>query len=316
MLHKSLSERERILQKPKHRPYGALIGVSVGPNRGHTKSFFSIEEKATLLVNEDLVITATHNGRLSERTGRAEWNLKIDGFSTAGEAEQAGLRFAAAILWTSISMGTPKFKLTYSTPLPCEVYQRTKGGGQLGEANIVLGYKASTALEALSDFFNGRNEIDRRLLLAMELFCGSQFETTARASFIEMVSSLEPLAEQERYTRNPEYGKKIEALIQAAREQVRQLEGLPETVQNSLEGRIGDLGRESVRQAYLRLVRPHLTEQEVKAVDDAYALRSDMLHDGGTSPDLPEISRIVEQIYRKVFAGLIGMPLVKPPVYP
>lgn len=75
----------------------------------------------------------------------------------------------------------------------------------------------------------------------------------------------------------------------------------------SLIGRLKHLERESIRQALLRVIRESFPgdEDSVKVIDDAYGLRSDMLHEGTTDPYLDRRTYAIEQIIRRLYAAQI-----------
>lgn len=306
-LARSLSERERIINRSQDRPYGVRVVAAVSNGFSGVK-LLGIEEAACLILNEDLIIEAS---RIKSTTDSRWWEYKftVDAFSTAAEAEEAGLRMASALLWTSISLRDPKLMLRYSGPLPCDVYDRRKSSGFAASGTITVTSKPALQFEALEAAWN-RSILDKRLLLAMELFCAARFETTLRSRFIGMVSSLEPLAIQNEYAAE-QYGPAVEKAISSAVESLKETDDIPDEVKQSLIGRIRDLRRESVRQAYLRLARQHLEDYEARALDEAYNLRSEMLHDGNTDPDLPEVVQNVEALVSKIFGGIIGIPCTR-----
>ena len=85
----------------------------------------------------------------------------------------------------------------------------------------------------------------------------------------------------------------------------------PEEFKASLDARLKQLQQESIRQALLRVVREVFSEDEepVRAIDDAYALRSKMLHEGTTDPYLDRKTHEVERIIRRIYPARVGKPL-------
>lgn len=303
----SLSERDRILDRKRDRPYGVEVVAAVSNGFGGTK-LLGIDDAACLILNDELVIE-TRRLQNQNESRWWEYRISVDAFSSAAEAESAGLRMASALLWTSISLGTPKVMLRYSGPLPCDVYDRRKSGGFSASGTLTLGSAPGKQFEALEAAWK-QGVSTPRILLAMELFCSARFETTLRSRFIGMVSSLEPLAVQSEYERE-EYGSTIKNIINETIHRLDSSKHIPSTIRNSLIGRVQDLNRESVRQAYLRLARTYLLEGEVKALDEAYCLRSEMLHAGDSDPDLSEVAQNVEGLVSKVFGGVVGIPCLK-----
>ena len=131
----------------------------------------------------------------------------------------------------------------------------------------------------------------------MEIFAASRLETTERAKFVGIVSALEPLAIQHKYD-----DKELNSLIKSFQLQLQE-SNLTLQLKNSLQGRIGQLKRESVSQAIKRLTEESLPRdsQSADIINDAYNLRSKILHEGSTDADLQLKSREVEEIIRKIF---------------
>ena len=85
---------------------------------------------------------------------------------------------------------------------------------------------------------------------------------------------------------------------------------------DSLEGRIRELSQESIRQAMLRIVRELLPgdKDAVEIIDNAYALRSKILHDGASDPYLGRKVSAVEDTIRRIYSARIGKTLKVPPL--
>ena len=58
--------------------------------------------------------------------GSKVWDVKLTGFKTACDAEQAGVKLAESFLWYSISK-IFSIRLIYHKQLPCTVYDRNRG---------------------------------------------------------------------------------------------------------------------------------------------------------------------------------------------
>ena len=137
--------------------------------------------------------------------------------------------------------------------------------------------------------------------MAIELFASSRLETTERAKFVGMIASLEPLASQERYV-SPE----LDSLLSVFKTQL-QSSGLPSELKKAVECRLNDLRQESVSKAIKRLVREVIPDDSsvVKAIDEAYKIRSLILHNGSTDDDLELKGREVEKVIRRLFQGIV-----------
>jgi len=81
-------------------------------------------------------------------------------------------------------------------------------------------------------------------------------------------------------------------------------------VKASLNERLKQFEKESIRQALLRTIRETLPgDSPVKTIDEAYSLRSKMLHEGVTDPYLDRKTHEVESILRRLYAVRIGKQL-------
>lgn len=307
-LSKELCERERIVKKTKQRPYGARVTVAVGTGFGGTK-LLDIDQHASLRLDDDLIIEVKRARNHNDRWWK--YNLAVKAFASAGEAEEAGLRLAQAILWMSVSARNPRLMLRYNGPLPCDVFDRRKSGGISMHARATVRTAIERQYRALEEGWK-RKDVNRRLLLAMELFCAARFEATARARFIGIVSSLEPLAQQARYDHEA-FGPTIEDTVSKAVASIEGADDIPDYVRRSLVGRLQNLRRESVRHAYRRLASKHLEDEDVHALDEAYNIRSKMLHEGESDPDLSNVTNTVENLVRAVLAGEMQLDCVSVP---
>ena len=148
----------------------------------------------------------------------------------------------------------------------------------------------------------------------MEFFAAAGLEATGRAQFISLMTALEALAEQR------DYGDEIGNIFA---DLARRIESEPllqgpdnKPLRDSLSGRIRQLRQESVRQAILRTVREHVNDPKAaKFVDDAYGLRSKMLHKGQHVTELPELSRGLKNILIQMYSSVLKLPL-KPSNHP
>jgi len=230
------------------------------------------------------------------------WDILVEGFSTAGEAEKIGLKVALGLLWGAVSRQFAA-KLLYSTPLPCSVYDRTKSKGLMmtGHATIEIGLGISGIVGPLESIISSKSPADLKLLIAMELFASSRLETTARSRFVGMVSSLEPLADQQKY-QHPE----LDRLISSFKNELSS-STIPSEIANIIKNRIDSLKIESVSGAIRRLVRQLLPNEpeSLEIIDEAYNIRSRILHDGATDSDLELKGREVEAVIRRIFDEII-----------
>lgn len=258
-------------------------------------------ENVTLLFDDGTLATIKP-GRTLEWEGGKRYQIEVNAFPTANEAEDAGMRTAQALLLTAISLNFG-LRLNYRSHEPPTVFDRT----------------VSTGLECWGEGFGSwpqdvvLNELnkalavplrDRRLLLSMELFVAAALESNDRAKFVMAVSALEPLAAQE--SLGPEVATVVDDLIA----RLAATTTIASDLRHSLEGRLRQLKRESVRQALKRLCEQWLPgEANAWAqLDRAYALRSEMLHEGRPqdldillSEETTQASNLLRRIYQQAY---------------
>ncbi len=163
--------------------------------------------------------------------------------------------------------------------------------------------------ELLEDFLGTDLAMVPELETSMELFTAARMETSDRAKFVGLVSAVKPLARQQKYKGV------IRELTISFQTQLDEAKDIEELVRESLRGRIADLRRESVRLAIQRLFQQHLPDNVPAwaAVDDAYGLRSKMLHEGETYDNLAQRSTVIEDVLRLLYAHILNKPLISKP---
>ncbi|MDO9066801.1 MAG: HEPN domain-containing protein [Chloroflexota bacterium] len=171
-------------------------------------------------------------------------------------------------------------------------------------ATFILGKSLASIATAINEGLSSQERGNEKLLLAMELFASARQESTERSRFVGLVSSLEPLAEQQSYTGE------VSGMIDRFKDQIKELKLLPH-IEASLSGRIANLSTESVSSAIRRVVKETLPDdsEALRIIEDAYNLRSRILHDGTTDADLNQKSREVETVVRRVIASRAALNL-------
>ncbi|MDA3832746.1 MAG: HEPN domain-containing protein [Spirochaetales bacterium] len=300
-------ERIMIVDSISRRPYGVKLSVLLDDS-----TRMMLHGKACLLTDTDYIINVRPiqsrvTGQADTVPGFRAWEIFVEGFATAGEAEKKGLEIAFGILWGAISERY-SVRLQYQTPLPCVVYDRTRqGSGSLAvstSATFILGKSLASIATAINEGLSSQERGNEKLLLAMELFASARQESTERSRFVGLVSSLEPLAEQQSYTGE------VSGMIDRFKDQIKELKLLPH-IEASLSGRIANLSTESVSSAIRRVVKETLPDdsEALRIIEDAYNLRSRILHDGTTDADLNQKSREVETVVRRVIASRAALNL-------
>ena len=270
-----------------------------------TSTKLNIDGECSLLVSPDYLLKIAPSKlpiRL-DASGSQCWDVTVEGFATAGEAEQVGLKVSMGFLWAAVS-GKYSLRLLYHTPLPCSVYDRTKSGGIVmsGSANVTIGRNINHVFEPLNQIISSSIPADQRLLLAMELFASAKMETTERSRFVGIISALEPLAQQRKYE-----SKELERLISVYQSELESSSIDPD-LKDSLRSKIENLRIESISKAIRRLVKEKMPKYSdaLTTIEEAYRIRSRILHDGSTDADLEMKGKEAEAVVRRIFEEIVA----------
>src|SRR5262249_34060207 len=185
-----------------------------------------------------------------------------------------------------------------------------RSSGVTCEAYAEVGYAPNFVLGELQDAYEQLKEPDEKLLLSMEIFSSARLESSQRAVFLAVVSALEPLAQE------APLGDNVDKFVSECVSLLNANTEISADVRASLQGRLLQLRQESIRQALLRLARETLPERaDARAViDEAYALRSQLIHSGvpaDLDTDLERECRLVSGIIRDIYAKLLDRPLAR-----
>lgn len=284
-------EREIILKYPQNRPYISKFSFIL--EKG---SDFPFESDCSLLIENQKIIQLSKRVNNNNK-GNQSWFFKVEAFKTASEAEKFTLKLIQGLLWSSIK-NKYGLKLLYNSPLPFEINNRSsKGGLSLSTSvKITLIHSAKSIIEPISDILQSNIPIDAKLLVACELFTSSRLESTERAKFVGLISSLEPLCEQKNY--------EIPDLINEIKElkSIISKTNYEEQIKNSILGRIEGLKKESVSQSIKRTIKEYFpnNKETLETIIDAYDTRSKILHEGLVDPDINIKNYKVEEIVRQI----------------
>ena len=266
------------------------------------------------LANVSILLSDGTLGRIRPDT-RPTWDfgsgyeLEIEGFATAAEAEDAGLRTAQALLLTVLDFGFG-VRLTYTNHQPTTVYDRTVSTGAAMAALGVTAWQETAILERLTSSLHIGLR-DRKLTLSMELLASSYMEANDRTKFIMAVSALEPLADPQ------DLGSEVKVFVDRAISDLRADGSVPARLRASIEGRLGQLRKESVRQSLHRLCDRWFPNDHIAAeyLEYVYGLRSELLHEGMVadqdillSPEITKVQRHVRRIYEQEYSRTFRVP--------
>ena len=307
MSRRRTEELSIISDSPKRRPYASKISFIIG---GGSK--YNFDGEACLLFENDYItkIKPENSGRHDRDQQLQTLTATIEGFSTASEAEKMGLKLTLSVLWAAISINWP-IKLAYHTPQPCMVFDRTISKGLtlscFATATVTSPPKMVSGL--LEQILSKDIELDKNLLLSMELFASAKMEMSERAKFISLVSSIEPLATAKSYE-----NKELEELVDKLILKIKDGVSLDKSAKDSITTRAKKLCQESVSQSIRRLVGKYIpnNKEVLRKIDEAYKIRSRILHTGSFDADLDEKSSEIEEIIRFIYSRIIGEDLLFP----
>jgi hypothetical protein len=230
-------------------------------------------------------------------------------YATAAVAEQVGVMLSVGLVWAAISK---KFslQLDYETALPAEVYNLS-GSLTFGVKASGLTYwrledhKFQSLVRPVLDTWTG---LPDNVRLSMELFVAAPFEATSRARFVSIVSALEPLA------RPIGYDAATQKLVDDYVALLDIRPEVPEHARRSLRGRLKYFRAESISQSLKRLTSELLPgdHDAAEVVDEAYGIRSNILHEGQAYADLDHRIPKIAGVLRRLYAATTGWPLVTP----
>ena len=266
-------ERLIILSGDARRKYSARIVFEV-----ERSSYMGEIDQVTMLLENGKNATLTRSTRGSCGELNAQYFIDIEGFSTAAEAERAGMITAQSVLISAVSLDFG-LRLLYESHEPPSVRDRTSSrGGGLSLCATLTSYGGWSSEAITSELIDTMKYAmrDRRTILALELYTSASLEYNSRARFLTAVSAFEPLAYQK------DLGPEVAAFVSKVCKDLDLDRSIPEELRPSLKGRISQLKRESVRQALLRLCSKWFPgdSQAKNSIESAYQLRSEILHEG------------------------------------
>jgi len=142
----------------------------------------------------------------------------------------------------------------------------------------------------------------------MEIFCASNLEASDRAIFLSTVSALEPLSSVEGL------GPEVNAFIDECLAQLDKKNEIQPEQRQSVQGRLNELRKESVRQALKRVIKAKLPDDASApaVIEYAYDLRSQLIHRGipkDLDIDFSVETRKVSSILRQLYAKELGFTI-------
>lgn len=296
-------ERSIIVRNLQKRPYGARVKFHV-----LSETALGSFERVTVLLDSGQYACIAPNPRKAPWEGGAKFELVLDGFATASGAEVAGRRIVQSLLWTAVELRTP-IRLEYGTYEAATVYDR---GRSSGIECIAFGScipDSRKVLNTIAESFDRFKQPNPTLILSMEIFCAAGLESSQRARFLLYVSALEPLAPV------TSLGSDVTAFVEECTALLNGNAKIDSTTKNSLRGRLTQLRDESIRQALRRFLRDIFPDdaEVLSAVDRAYRLRSELIHEGrpvdldvDLSAESDAICSVLRRVYETMLFGADG----------
>lgn len=295
-------ERQLIVAKDHRRKYGARLTFQIR----RSAHIGDLERVSLLLPDGSLATIQPDEAFDFQVEGGKSYELTVEGFPTASDAEAAGMQMAQALLLCAVSLDFG-LRLSYQSHEPPTVFDRTLSSGMYGFGTAYTSWPQDIVLSELWRAIETPLQ-NRRLLLSLELFASAALESNDRARFVMAVSALEPLAVQE------SLGSEVSIAVDKFVAELSENSNISAGLKDSLKGRLLQLKRESVRQALKRhCLRWFPNNPDAwKHLDHAYGLRSELLHEGRpTDLDLllAEQTRTVSNYLRVIFEKEFGLSL-------
>ncbi len=304
-----MPSRKDIKDKTRVYSWSAKVDFTLGHGGGfHELNYFRESNDpvdrnkalASLLWDDDyiLILESRAIHPMQEAAGVFGYRLTIEADDTASGAENLGMRLAFALLTVAVDLRWGLALSWPESPLPCRVIDRTASSGIQGQ-----GFATITSFAYLRDFipklqagFAAHENVPYRLLLSMELFTTSKLESNSRSKLIMLVSALESLAEQR------DMEKDVGGLVLKLLEVVGEADFDDPSLKASIAGQVKNLTRESARRAMKRLVKGQgLTDDDAAFLEEAYAARSKIVHEGKRVPELETMIHRLEEILGRLY---------------
>lgn len=163
-----------------------------------------------------------------------------------------------------------------------------------GSAKVTIGRPPEKFTEALIHGYELAPSLDQKIILALEMYSESHFESSLRARFLTLVTAIEVLADQEEL--DEEVRLHIDNLIEETKRSI-----IP-FGKKELQSRLGHLKRESIASACKRLVTIYLDDESAVQFTKYYSIRGEILHDGVIPEDVdlgsevPKLDKMISQL--------------------
>jgi hypothetical protein len=237
--------------------------------------------------------------------------LRLSRFPSHELAVESGQRLVQSLLWCAISYRA-SFQLVgpESPPFIIEPYGASDGIQVSAFGHVFYTLSPDSFQTALDEVFSSNTCVPPRLQTAMDIVARVWFERSKVAQFIQIVTSLEALAEQMRHDANIAKALEIAAKTLSSNEifDHKCYVGLKKPLVDGIRR----LRRQGVMDAIESLLFSNgFTTEEIEFVKRQYTKRSDILHEGIPCELNEEDMRKLENIVRRLIAAQIGLTLVR-----
>jgi hypothetical protein len=297
----------------EQNPYIVTIGFKLGSNVEMTM----LSDAVRVEFGNDrlLVIRREIDFPSDTDNDRKRFSISLGTFVAGEEAAEAGEKLTAALLWVAVTRRiTIQIERTED-----DRYYNVHRRYIVHEPNLLANLRVHTTIttdefyEYIQEGFHAKISPSPSLLASMEFYASARIEFSERSKFIGLMTALEALSDQ------AHLGPQVESVLNRL---AKELEAAPELagkspeaerIRSSLSNRMRELKRESVRQAIRRVVRNNIKPEELKTtlafIDEAYKVRSSMLHDGTEHPKIANWSYNLECVLRDVYAAIFDRTL-------
>ena len=232
--------------------------------------------------------------------------FSLEGFESEAIAEDAGQRFALALMWAAVACNFP-LSLAKEAGRTCTVFPRPQPRVMQMWGTSFNSPPPKLAIDQADALFSRGTELEPEWLLSLEIFTSARLETSDRAKFVAMVSALEPLVKP------LELPAQVTALVESAIKQLTETTALCNSHKESLRTRLNALKKQSIGQSLREFIGTWLPSDSgaQKIVDQAYQRRSGILHRGEHIEDLEAQCQALETVIRKLYQAKLDTPLVR-----
>jgi hypothetical protein len=161
-------------------------------------------------------------------------------------------------------------------------------------ASVEIGQSAGKFVEEFLKAYELSPEFSSKQSLALELYSLSHFESSLRARFLTLISSVECLSSPE------QKGESVIAHLDNLIDMTKQSLQCPET--DSIISQLGDLKKESISSSCRKLIARYLGQDAAKLFNNCYDIRSKLVHKGDAPEGInlgvytPQLDELVSQL--------------------